>query len=212
MSSARYETTPDSIRSVTGANRDRRRRQMTRLQGLRWQAAEEDRRLSGHLLPAIVASAVPVPLTIAPGVGYGLVTGVSAAEIGTAANDLAYDVASLSVLVALYAFLATDQWRTAVPFERPGHSECLWTAAFFITGVVVFPVATVLAEMAGAPTLDGLAYTLADTRTLLAVVFGGVLVAPLVEEVLFRGYLLETLLQRGSRRCWLAAAPSSSSP
>jgi membrane protease YdiL (CAAX protease family) len=206
------ETTPDWIRSGTGANRDRRRRQMTRLQGLRWQAAEEDRRLSGHLLPAIVASAVPVPLTIAPGVGYGLVTGVSAAEIGTAANNLAYGVASLSVLVALYAFLATDQWRTAVPFERPGRSECLWTAAFFIMGVVVFPVATVLAEMAGAPTLDGLAYTPADTRTLLAVVFGGVLVAPLVEEVLFRGYLLETLLQRGSRRCWLAAAPSSSSP
>lgn len=54
-----------------------------------------------------------------------------------------------------------------------------------------------LAELAGAPTLDGFNYTLADTWTVLAVVFGGVLVAPLIEEVLFRGYLLGGLLGRG---------------
>lgn len=153
--------------------------------------------LSDDLWKAVLAAAVPVPLTIAFGIGYGLLVDVSASEIGTAANNIAYGIASLVVLGIVYVSVSHQNRQAALRFRRPGRTELVWAGAFFVIGVVVFPVATVLAEMAGAPTLDGFEYTLADTRTVLAVIFGGVLVAPFVEEVLFRGYLLGSLLGRG---------------
>lgn len=153
--------------------------------------------LSDELWTAIVAAAVPVPLTIGLGIAYGLFVDVSAAELGSAANNLAYGLASVAVLGGLYVSLGDTNRQAVFRFRQPGRTELLWTATFFMIGVVVFPVATVLAEMGGAPTLDGFAYTLGDTTTVLAVVFGGVLVAPLVEEVLFRGLLLGSLLGRG---------------
>lgn len=153
--------------------------------------------LSGDVWKAVLAAAVPVPLTIAFGIGYGLLVNVSASEIGTAANNIAYGIASLVVLGVVYVSVSHRNRQAVLRFQRPGKTELLWAGVFFVIGIVVFPVATVLAEMAGAPALDGFEYTLADTRIVLAVVFGGVLVAPFVEEVLFRGYLLGSLLGRG---------------
>lgn len=153
--------------------------------------------LSDDLWKAVLAAAVPVPLTIAFGIGYGQLLNVSASEIGTAADNIAYGIASLVVLGIVYVSVSHRNRQAVLRFQRPGRTEILWVGVSFVIGIVVFPVATVLAEMAGAPTLDGFEYTLADTRTVLAVIFGGVLVAPFVEEVLFRGYLLGSLLGRG---------------
>lgn len=153
--------------------------------------------LSDQVPLAVLLAVVPVPLTIGLGVAYGAVMGVTAADIGTAGNNLAYGCASIVVLLAMWGLLTSAQREAVFLFRRPDGTELIWTVLFFLVGVVVFPVVTVLAETAGAPAPDGFTYTLADTRTVIAVVFGGVVVAPLVEELLFRGYLLGSLLGRG---------------
>ncbi len=145
----------------------------------------------------LVAVATPVPLTIGLGIGYGLLSGTQAGDLGPLVNNLAYGAASLAVLLGLHTALSSSQRATVFRFTRPGRTELLWTGIFFVVGIIVFPVATILAELAGAPTLGGFNYTLGDTPAVLAVFFGGVLVAPLAEEVLFRGLLLGRLLEGG---------------
>ncbi|MFC4540382.1 type II CAAX prenyl endopeptidase Rce1 family protein [Halosolutus amylolyticus] len=47
-----------------------------------------------------------------------------------------------------------------------------------------------LVEIVGTPSIGGYEYTLSDTHVMASVIFGGVIVAPLAEEVLFRGFLI----------------------
>ncbi|WP_166377182.1 CPBP family intramembrane glutamic endopeptidase [Halorubrum sp. BOL3-1] len=71
------------------------------------------------------------------------------------------------------------------------------TKQFVVVGIVVFPVATRLAKIGGVSAFDGFGYSLQERRVVLAAVFGGIIAAPLVEEVLFRGFLFGSLSARG---------------
>jgi membrane protease YdiL (CAAX protease family) len=95
--------------------------------------------------------------------------------------------------------------------------ELAATLLAFVVGILLFPVVITAAEATALPPMDGFDYTLSDPVT-AAIVAGSVVLAPLVEEVLFRGYLLGALRARGppppparSSSCCSARCTSSAS-
>ncbi|WP_137284690.1 CPBP family intramembrane glutamic endopeptidase [Halorussus salinisoli] len=152
--------------------------------------------VSDRTVLALVAAAIPVPLAIGLGVAYGQLAGLEADQFGTVANNVSYGIASLAVVATVWGLLSETERDAAFRFERPGRAELGWTAVCFPVGVFLFVTATEIAAAFGAE-MGGFGYTLEDPVTVAAVVFGGVLVAPFVEEVLFRGFLLGSLLGRG---------------
>jgi membrane protease YdiL (CAAX protease family) len=144
-------------------------------------------------------------MSIGLGIGYGHLAGVDAPDPGATVTNLAYGVASLLVVAGVYAALSDAERDAVFRFERPTRGELGWTVACLPLGVAAFLGGTALASAVGFD-LGGYAYTLADPTTVVAVVFGAVLVAPLVEEVLFRGLLLGSLLGRGRSPALAGAA------
>lgn len=109
---------------------------------------------------------------------------------------LVYGVASLLVLGVVALRFDDECWQAVTLAGRPTRTELL--AAVGVTGlgvVVGWPATTLLADGLGVaryapPTID--------TRLgLLALAFGSVVVAPVVEEVLYRGLLVGVGLERG---------------
>lgn len=143
---------------------------------------------------AVLAVAVPVLLSIGIGIAYGVVANVS--EPSAAEKNVMYGLSSLVVLGAVWIGLSRTEWRAAVPFGRPSRDELGWAALCFPLGSGAYLAGRRLASAAGLP-IGGYEYTLTDPVTLGAVVFGAVLVAPLAEEILFRGLFLGSLLGRG---------------
>jgi membrane protease YdiL (CAAX protease family) len=113
-----------------------------------------------------------------------------------AVTDVAYGVSLFGVLAAVLAWLSEDERRAAMPLERPSRTELRWTALSFPLAVGAYLAGAALGEALGFE-LGGLAYDVGDPMALSAVLFGGVLAAPLVEEALHRGFLLGSLLGRG---------------
>ncbi|RQH02045.1 CPBP family intramembrane glutamic endopeptidase [Natrarchaeobius oligotrophus] len=105
--------------------------------------------------------------------------------------------ASLLVVFAIvWVRLEPGERRAAFPVSRPSPVELGWTLAFVPLGVGGFVAGLEAAALAGFG-LEPFAYDVTDPATLAAVVFGAVLLAPVVEEALYRGLLLGTLLGRG---------------
>jgi membrane protease YdiL (CAAX protease family) len=110
--------------------------------------------------------------------------------------NLSYGIASLLVLGAVYGSLSPAEREAVFIFDRPSAGELGATLAFLPLGIVAFLGASVVTGMLGFE-LGGTQYTLADPVTVGAVVFGTIVVAPVVEEILFRGLVLGSLLGRG---------------
>jgi len=143
---------------------------------------------------AIVAAGLPVPLAIGFGMAYEAITGISA--VGAIGINVAYGLASL-LAVGATALVLSERERAAVfQFDWPSRTELTWTAVGFPVGTALFLAGTVVMNAAGL-TVGGYEYTLGDPVTVAAVVFGAVVVAPFAEELLFRGFLLGSLLGRG---------------
>jgi hypothetical protein len=151
--------------------------------------------LSNRLGLAALAAVLPILLTstligaYAVGVGLG-------GEPPRAVVDTAYGLSALGVFGGVYLALGEHERDAAIRFERPSSAELLWTAVCLPLAVGAFLLGSTVAELLGFPS-PGFDYSLADPATLAAVVFGGIVVAPFVEEVLFRGLLVGSLLGRG---------------
>lgn len=150
--------------------------------------------IDDRLLFGVVAAGLPVPLSIAVGKAYRTVT--DAPEPGAAGTYVTYGAVSLFVVAAVYYSLSTTEREAVFRFERPGRDELAWTAVCFPLGTAAYLAGEALAGAAGFE-MAGYEYGLSDPVTVGAVAFGAVLVAPLAEELLFRGLLLGTLLGRG---------------
>lgn len=151
--------------------------------------------LSERIALATVAAVSPILLTSLLIAGYVGIAGPEA-EIPRLVVDTAYGISALAVLGGVYALLTDAEWRAAMPLEAPTTTELGWTAVCLPLAVGAFVLGSTIGELLGFE-LSGISYSLSNTPTLAAVVFGGVLVAPLVEELLFRGLLLGSLLDRG---------------
>jgi membrane protease YdiL (CAAX protease family) len=151
--------------------------------------------LADRLGVACLAAVLPVVLTSALISGYVGVSGPET-EVTRAVTDVAYGVAALAVLGGVYAVLDAPARRAMLRFEVPSRAELLWTVLCFPLAVGGFLFGAAFAERLGFE-MGGFGYSLADPVTVGAVLFGGVIVAPLVEEILFRGLLFGSLLGRG---------------
>lgn len=144
---------------------------------------------------AVLAAYLPVILTSVL-IGAYLSTVAAGDSVTRAMADTAYGIAGLVTLGAVYAWLNQQEWGVTARFERPSRQELLWTAVCFPASIGAFLVGSTIGSALGFE-LSGVSYTLTDYHTLAAVVFGGILVAPVVEELLYRGLLLDSLLARG---------------
>jgi membrane protease YdiL (CAAX protease family) len=151
--------------------------------------------LADRLVLAAVAAVSPILLTSLLIAGYVGIAGPDT-EIPRTVVDTAYGVSALAVLGAVYAALGTVEWRAAMPLGTPTRAELGWTVICLPLAIGAFVLGSTVGELLGFE-LSGISYSLSNTPTLAAVVFGGILVAPLVEELLFRGLLLGSLLDRG---------------
>ncbi|AEH38503.1 CPBP family intramembrane glutamic endopeptidase [Halopiger xanaduensis] len=136
--------------------------------------------VTSALITGYVATIGEPGLEPPPGVIYGAVgIGLSAA------------------LALLWRRFDEPERLAAFPLQRPSRAELGWTAVCVPLGIGAFLVGEWVAGLFGFELTPFYTYDLGDPATLAGVAFGVVLVAPLVEELLFRGALVGALLGRG---------------
>ena len=150
--------------------------------------------LSDRVGLSLIVAAAPVPLSIAIGMVYGDFAGI--AEPSDAAKNIMYGTSLLLTIAVTYYLLSANERAVTFRFQRPSGSELTWTLIGFPLGSAAYIGGLAIANAAGF-SAGGYEYTLSDPFVIAAVVFGAVIVTPLVEEILFRGALLGSLLGRG---------------
>lgn len=143
----------------------------------------------------MLAAILPIIITSILIAGYVGLTGRSD-QIPRAVVDGAYGIAAVAVLAVVVRWLDNRSRRAVFQFRVPDRVELAWTVGCLPLGIAAFLLGATLGEWLGFE-LPSLQYSLGDPVTLVAVVFGTIIVAPFVEEVLFRGLLLGSLLGRG---------------
>lgn len=138
---------------------------------------------------------LPVPVTSLFFVIQRLLPGVSLFS-GLPGAYLIYGLANVVTVGVLYALLAPAERDAVFRFERPSIAELGGAVLAFPVGLAVYLVTSRLSGMLGYK-LQGLNYSLADPTTVAMVVLGAVIIAPITEEILYRGLILGTLLAHG---------------
>lgn len=139
---------------------------------------------------------LPVPLTMAFFVVHSVTTGTARGEYGMPMAYLVYGAANVVTVGALYAILSDDERSAVFRFSTPSAAEVGAAVAAFVVGLGVYQITTRASAALGYE-LRGLSYSLTTPSTLVVVVVGAVVVAPITEEILYRGFVLGALLSRG---------------
>lgn len=148
------------------------------------------------LSPAVVlVPAAPVVLTAVLVMAVLAVRGFDGG-IGQIEAYALYNVANVLVLGGVVAALDRATLRAVAPVRRPSWREVAAALVAFPVGLGVYLLSTAVTSALGL-SFAGMEYAVTDPATVALVVFGAVLVAPVAEEVLFRGLLLGYLLDRG---------------
>ncbi|MFC4448307.1 CPBP family intramembrane glutamic endopeptidase [Halorussus aquaticus] len=112
-----------------------------------------------------------------------------------------YGVSNVVVLGVLYARFPERVWRASALFRRPSKRELAAGVLATAAGVAVgWPLTTLLADAAGIAryTVPSVVAPFGFSPVgILALFFGSVVVAPVAEEILFRGLFLGVVLDRG---------------
>lgn len=147
--------------------------------------------------PAIaLVPAAPVAITTVFVAAVLAVRGFREGTVGQLEAYALYGVANVLVLGWLAAAFDRTTLAAVAPFRRPSRWQVGAALLAFPVGLGVYQLSTVINAALGL-SFEGMAYSLTDPATAALVVFGAVLVAPIAEEVLFRGLLLGYLLDRG---------------
>ncbi len=152
--------------------------------------------LGGRSWLVLAIAVLPVPLTVAFFVVHSAATGTPRAAYGLPMAYLVYGLANVVTVGALYALLSADERDAAFRFYRPSATEIGWAVVAFVAGLGVFQVTSRVSALLGYE-LQGLGYSLSSPSTVAIVVVGAVIIAPITEEVLYRGLVLGALLSRG---------------
>lgn len=151
--------------------------------------------LSNRLRVAVIAAISPILLTFVLIGGYIGIAG-SEFELSRAITDTAYGLAAIGVLTGVYLYLGGQERRAVMNFKFPDWIEIFWALICLPLAIGAFRFGTLIGGLFGFE-LVGFDYSLADPATFAAVVIGGIIIAPFVEESLYRGLLLGSLLGRG---------------
>lgn len=148
------------------------------------------------LFPAVVAIVLPFVL-----INFGYVTYFS--TIGGSASDppagVIYTLSGLGLLISVvlvWWYLSPSQRGAAFPLERLSQAELRWALIFVPLGILAFLGGEQLGVLLGGEPIE-LTYDITELPTLIGVVFGAIIVAPLVEELIYRGILIRALEERG---------------
>jgi membrane protease YdiL (CAAX protease family) len=139
---------------------------------------------------------LPIPLTFVLFPFYGIVTGTPSEAYGLPVAYFLYGLANVGAVSVLYRLLTPEERAAVFRFERPSVAELGAALVMFPVGVVVYLVTSRLSGALGYE-LQGLSYSLSDPMAVALVIAGAVVVAPLTEEILYRGLILGTLLSHG---------------
>jgi membrane protease YdiL (CAAX protease family) len=139
---------------------------------------------------------VPVVVTSLLFVVHSLATGTPQEAYGLPMAYLLYGLANVAVVVGLYAFLSPADRSAVFRFRRPSGHELLWAAGAFPVGLGVFVAVDRIMAGLGYQ-VRGLSYSLASPTTVAIVTVGAVVIAPITEEILYRGLVLGKFLSEG---------------
>lgn len=153
------------------------------------------------------ATALVLVVTTALLFGYAAVVGGSPAEPPAGPGYGAAGIGLVAAFGLLWWRFDEDERRAAFPLRRPSRAELGWAVGCFPLGIGAFTAGEWLAARFGFELAAYYGYDLVDPATIAGVLFGAVLVAPIVEELLFRGALISVLLGRG--RSMIAAGIGS---
>ena len=144
----------------------------------------------------LVLTVLPVPLVSLLYAVHSTVTGTPPGSYSMPTGYLFYGVVNLAVVGLLYTLL-TPTGRSAVfRFRWPSVTEAAAAIVAFVLGLGVYQATAQLNALLGYE-LQGLSYSLRDPTAVAVVVVGAVVLAPITEEILYRGLVLEALTERG---------------
>lgn len=139
---------------------------------------------------------IPVPLTSVFFIVHSIATGTPSDAYGLPMAYLLYGLANVVTVGVLYALLSSDERAAVFRISRPSVTELGWAVIGFGVGLGVYQLTSRASAILGYE-LQGLSYSLNDPTTLAIVLFGTVFIAPITEEILYRGLILGVLLSRG---------------
>jgi membrane protease YdiL (CAAX protease family) len=144
----------------------------------------------------LVVTLLPVPLVSLLYAAHSIATETPAEAYSLVSGYLFYGIVNLLVVALLYGLLTPDQRATVFRFRRPSAREAGAAMVAFVVGLGVYQVTAQLSAMLGYQ-LQGLSYSLSDPGAFLAILVGAVVLAPITEEILYRGLVLGALTSRG---------------
>lgn len=160
-------------------------------------------RVQGRVVPladrkwfVLLIAVLPVPLTMVFFIVHSIVTGTPREAYGLPLAYLIYGLANVVTVGVLYALLENDERKAVFRFSHPSVAEFGWAVGAFVVGLGVYQLTSRISSVLGYE-LQGLSYSLASLETIVIIVLGAVIIAPITEEILYRGLILGTLLARG---------------
>lgn len=109
---------------------------------------------------------------------------------------LVYGVVNVGVLAVLYVRLPEDVWRGSALFRSSSIRELAAAFGATVVGVLVgWPLTTLFADAVGIARYS--VPSLASSVSALGLLLGAVIVAPVAEEVLYRGLFVGIVIERG---------------
>lgn len=151
----------------------------------------------GDRLGTVLALALlPVPLVSGLYAFHSQVTETPSAAYGLPTGYLFYGLVNLLVVCVLYLVLSPKRRTDVFALERPSGREVLAALVAFVGGLGVYQLTAQLNAYLGYQ-MEGLSYSLTDPIAVLTVLVGAVVLAPLTEEILYRGLVLGALMSRG---------------
>ena len=144
----------------------------------------------------LAIAVLPVPLTSAFFILHSITTGTPGDAYGLPMAYLLYGLANVVTVGGVYALLSPDERPAVFRISTPSVTELGWAVGAFVAGLGVYQLTSRVSAAVGYE-LQGLSYSLSDPTTLVIVVLGAVIIAPITEEILYRGLILGVLLSRG---------------
>jgi len=171
---------------------------MTHSLGLRRLVARVRIRQSvgNRLGTALALTLLPVPLVSLLYTAHSALTGTPTEGYPLTTGYFLYGCVNLLTVSVLYGLLTPDERPAVFRFEWPSTSEVVTALLAFAAGLGVYQLTARLSALLGYE-LQGLSYSLSDPTSVLAILAGAVVLAPLTEELLYRGLVLGALRSRG---------------
>ncbi|MFC4245954.1 CPBP family intramembrane glutamic endopeptidase [Natribaculum luteum] len=144
----------------------------------------------------LIITLLPVPLVSLLYAAHRMLTDTPTGAYSLVSGYLFYGCVNLLVVGLLYGLLTPNQRAAVFTFRWPSLNETAAAIGMFVAGLGVYQITAQLNAALGYQ-LQGLSYSLSNPTAVLAIVLGAVVLAPVTEEILYRGLVLGAFTSRG---------------